>query len=371
MLKDLLFFLKIGAVSFGKMRAENYMLDEFTNKKKSLTVKEFFTINGMCRLLPGATLVQMCVVLGDSEKGRLFGVLSGIAYTLPSFLMVTFAAYLYFEHGFDLHKLNYGMVPFSVALMFSSTVDIGDRHITSPFTMFILIYSIILAYFGMPVMWNLLICGLMGYISRCNIDEVWKKIKSWFSSNKLNAAPIVIADMSIFSLFVFFMKVGLLSYGGSMVMIPMIQNEMVFDKQWLTQEEFLFGFVAASVAPGPVLLTVAFIAYKAAMVMGYAGIAGSFTATTAVMLPSFVLSVFLSKYIVKERDIKWLTGITSGVMPASLGSMVVMGLSPIIHSLGGAPPVLIAALFFTAHHFFRINSLILLVIAMGMGFIFS
>ncbi|WP_376770421.1 chromate transporter [Clostridium lacusfryxellense] len=79
------------------------------------------------------------------------------------------------------------------------------------------------------------------------------------------AAPLAFAPL-LLSLFMFFIKVGSFIYGGGLVVIPFIENEVVNKLGWLTQTEFLAGIALGQLTPGPVVITAC---------VGISGILGS------------------------------------------------------------------------------------------------
>lgn len=91
------------------------------------------------------------------------------------------------------------------------------------------------------------------------------------------------------SLFLTFLKIGAFTFGGGYAMIPLIQEETVKNKKWLTDEDILEIIAIAESTPGP-------IAINAATFVGYrvAGFFGAFFATFGVVLPSFLIIIAIS-----------------------------------------------------------------------------
>ena len=98
------------------------------------------------------------------------------------------------------------------------------------------------------------------------------------------------------SLFLTFMKIGAFTFGGGYAMIPLIQREIVEEKQWIGESDLLDMIAIAESTPGP-------IAINAATYVGYhtAGMLGAIAATFGVVLPSFVIiysiSLFLDNFL--------------------------------------------------------------------------
>ena len=92
-------------------------------------------------------------------------------------------------------------------------------------------------------------------------------------------------------LFLTMFKIGLFTFGGGYAMIALLENEFVSKKEWIEKDEFLDMVAIAESTPGP-------IAINAATYIGYKmlGFLGSFTATVAVCIPSFVIIYAISLF---------------------------------------------------------------------------
>lgn len=85
-----------------------------------------------------------------------------------------------------------------------------------------------------------------------------------------------------------FLKAGLLVFGGGLVIIPLLENQ-VLTQGWLSSGGFLDGVAIGQLSPGPVVLTSAFVGYQAGWSSGSAPLAllAALVATTAMFAPSF------------------------------------------------------------------------------------
>ena len=93
------------------------------------------------------------------------------------------------------------------------------------------------------------------------------------------------------NLFLTMFKIGLFTFGGGYAMIALLENEFVSKREWIEKDEFLDMVAIAESTPGP-------IAINAATYIGYKmlGFLGSFTATVAVCIPSFVIIYAISLF---------------------------------------------------------------------------
>lgn len=115
-----------------------------------------------------------------------------------------------------------------------------------------------------------------------------------------------------------FLRVGTLVFGGGMVMIPILQQDVVVRHQWLTQREFVDAVALGQMTPGPLLVSATFVGYKT-MGGGWAGLAGATVATLAIFLPSFLMTVLLARQLSRLRGNPVMRGFLRGVNVAVVG----------------------------------------------------
>ncbi|MBQ8588314.1 MAG: chromate transporter [Clostridia bacterium] len=127
----------------------------------------------------------------------------------------------------------------------------------------------------------------------------------------------------LWELFITFFKIGAFTFGGGYAMIPLIQKEVVENKNWVSDEDILDIVAIAESTPGPIAINSAtFIGFKTA------GVKGSFLATLGVVLPSFVIISVIAYLLTEFADIKWVQyaffGIRAGVLALVTKSLCTM-----------------------------------------------
>ncbi len=127
--------------------------------------------------------------------------------------------------------------------------------------------------------------------------------------------------MIVFELFITFIKIGLFSFGGGYVMIPLIQEEIINNRGWLSESAFLDVIAIAEMTPGP-------IAVNSATFIGYqvGGVVGAATATLGVITPSIILILLLAKFLERYYHCWGAKGFFSGVRPAVIGLILFAGI---------------------------------------------
>lgn len=121
--------------------------------------------------------------------------------------------------------------------------------------------------------------------------------------------------MLYIQLFYTFFKIGLFGFGGGYAMLSMIQGEVVTRYGWLSAQEFTDIVAISQMTPGP-------IGINSATYVGFTAtgsIWGAITATFAVVLPSFLLMLTISRFFLKYQKHPIVEAVFSGLRPAVVG----------------------------------------------------
>ena len=109
-------------------------------------------------------------------------------------------------------------------------------------------------------------------------------------------------------LFWTFAKVGVMTFGGGMAMLPILQREIVDNKHWATEEELTDYFAIGQCTPGIIAVnTATFIGQK------YAGAVGGIVATLGVVFPSLVIITILAAFINNFAHVAWVQNAFAGI----------------------------------------------------------
>lgn len=122
----------------------------------------------------------------------------------------------------------------------------------------------------------------------------------------------------ILKIFLVFFKIGAFTIGGGYAMLSLIEDEIVNKRKWLTQDEFLEGMVIAQSTPGVLAVNISIVTgYKIAGVLGlFAGVLGS-------VLPSFLIVLLLSKFLMVYRHTKIFIAFFNGLKPAVVALILI------------------------------------------------
>src|ERR1043165_3182375 len=135
------------------------------------------------------------------------------------------------------------------------------------------------------------------------------------------AMPLAAKFALLFTLSAIFLRIGSVTFGGGLVMVPLIESEVVNNHQWLTHQEFADAFALGQITPGPVLITATFVGYRVA------GTLGALVATVSIFLPAFVMTIAAASSLRRFRNNKQVQSFLQGVAPAVVGLLVASALS--------------------------------------------
>lgn len=189
--------------------------------------------------------------------------------------------------------------------------------------------------------------------------------------------------MIFLELFYTFVKIGLFSFGGGYGMLSVIQGEVVTRHSWISSSEFTDIVAISQMTPGPIGINSAtYVGYKAVVNGGGSelmGVLGSLTASFAVMLPSVVLMLLVSRFFMKYSRHSGVEAVFKGVRPAVVGLIASAALLLMTEDNFGSPTssplqfyasIVLFAAAFAAMKFFKISPLLLLLLAGIFGGVF-
>jgi chromate transporter len=330
-------FLKIGAMSYGGPAIMGIMQTEVQEKRQWISKPQFVEGLALVNMLPGPGATQLGIFLGHSKAGWLGGILAGVCFMLPAFLIMLAltAAYAAFGTLPATQSAFYGIGPVVVGIFAASIYRLGKNMVKERTQIAILIAAaaaILLTPVGLVA--TLLAAGCIGialFHSRRTGVIALALLITAVAAYRVGDFFIVATSMpaaglapqtnpglpGLWELGAFFFKVGAFSFGGGLSMLAFIQEQVVNQFGWLRPQEFIDGLALGQLTPGPILMLAAFIGFK------LAGIQGAMVAASAIFLPSFVMMLSVLPLLRKMRDLHWLRAFMRGVGPAVIGALAV------------------------------------------------
>jgi chromate transporter len=155
-----------------------------------------------------------------------------------------------------------------------------------------------------------------------------------------------------------FLKIGALGFGGPFSLLAIMQKEIVERNKWLTADEFTQSIGIGTMTPGPIF-------FAAAIFIGYRlrGIPGAVFGGLNVRLPSFILVVVIATLYVQVEQNTWVVAITRGIAAGVVGLFLSVVLKTGRATAKDARGVAWVFIAFAAVAFFKVDPLLLIVIA--------
>jgi chromate transporter len=315
------YFFRLGVVGFGGPPAHiAAMHDDLVKRRGWIDERRFLEVVGVTNLVPGPNSTEVAIHLGYLRAGPLGGVVAGLAFMVPAFLMVLALSWTYFEAGtFRLRDdILAGIQAVAVAAILGVTWRLRAGIIggwMKP-VLAAVAFALTLAF---PAISPLVILGA-GAASLLAALGVGR-LGTWLVPPLAVAAGSSLGGLG--GLAWVFLRTGLLLFGGGLVLVPLLAPE-VAARGWLTESQFLDGIALGQATPGPVLMTAAFVGFAVE------GWLGSLVATAAVFLPSFVVVLagtgpFLRRFREHPGVAAFVEGVTAGALGAVLAAAVDLG----------------------------------------------
>jgi chromate transporter len=307
--------------------------DLFVKKRNYLTEAELLELTALCQMLPGPTSTQTITALAFKIGGPNLAYLTLLVWVLPGVSIMTAAALAvsYLEQQHISLEFTRFVQPMAVGFLIMAGYRIGRMVIRSRISIVLAVLATVAGYlFRSPYMTPvvILIGGLTTALTYRQQEKMpttplriqWANFLLW-GGVFIGAAIIgaVTHDLPV-RLFENFYRNGSLVFGGGQVLTPMLYNEFVAFKQYLSRAEFLSGLGLVQATPGPVFSFASYIGALANRRDGWPGqLLGSLTATAGIFLPGTFLIFFVYRFWNQLKQHRPVRAALDGINAASTG----------------------------------------------------
>lgn len=327
-----LYFLRLGALGFGgPIALAGAMQRDLVEGRGWISREDYVDGLALAQLAPGPLAAQLAIYLGY-VRGKILGAtLVGLAFVLPSFLMVLAISALYVAWGGlrPMQALFYGIGAAVVGIIARSAAKLARTTLKGDPLAWLLfgVTAVITASTGRELISVVLLSGAVALFVKAP-PRLWRRRRAAGAAAFL--PPILVTGFhgatggdAWFSLFLYFVKAGTFVFGSGLAIVPFLYGGVVGERHWLTERQFLDAVAVAMITPGPVVITVAFIGY---LVAGPVGAAAS---ALGVFLPVWLFVVipapYFRKYAANAYLHAFVLGVTAAATGAIAGAAVVIG----------------------------------------------
>jgi chromate transporter len=332
------YFFKLGSIGFGGPAAlVGYMRRDLVEDRKLIDESTYNLSIALAQIMPGPLAAQTAMAIGYFQRGVVGATLVGLAFILPSFLLVLGLSALYVAYGGMpwMQSVFYGIGAVIIAIIAVAAYRLArgtNKRDPLLWTIFVVMLTAT-AWTGTELATLFLLAGLLVLLVRA-WPGTWPAVV--LSVAAVAAAALIVAleralsastasgdQHVLLQILLFFTKAGSFVFGSGLAIVPFLQQGVVHDMAWLTEHQFLDAVAVALITPGPVVITVAFIGYLVA------GVAGATVAAIGIFLPVYFFTIVPAPWFRRHRDNPQLrafaAGATAAASGAIAGAVVVLG----------------------------------------------
>ena len=322
--------LKLGAIGFGgPIALAEYMHRDLVEHRGWLTEDDYDEGLALAQLAPGPLAAQLAIYLGYCHYGVLGASLVGVAFVLPSFVMVLAFSYAYVALGGAplVQAVFYTVGAAIIGLIARSAVKLTKRTVGSDRLLWViwLVLAITTAVTERELISLILLAGLITWFVKA--PPRWAaRLRPGSSAGAMvllpglmpiatTAAPAPATWPVLIEIALFFGQAGAFVFGSGLAIVPFLFGGVVEGNQWLTERQFLDAVAVALITPGPVVITTAFIGFLVA------GPAGASVAALATFLPCYMFTVLPAPLLRRHGKLPAITAIVEGITTAAVGAI--------------------------------------------------
>jgi chromate transporter len=338
------YMLRLGSLGFGgPVALTNFMRRDLVDERRWISESDYKEGLALAQLLPGPLAFKLAIYLGYVHHGAAGATLIGIAFVVPSFLMVLGLGWVYTRYGAVgwMEAVFYGVGAAVIGIIAISayrltTKSIGrDRLLWAIFI--VLAVTTVVTESESP--WLFLAAGAIVWLTRAPPRWLKRGDVPVMLAAQLPAASTVAASIDwplVARLGLFFTEASAFVFGSGLAIVPFLYGGVVTENHWLDDRQFVDAVAVAMVTPGPVVITTGFIGYLVA------GATGAVVAALGTFLPPFLLTVIAAPYFRKYGKLPGLVAFVDGVTAAAIGAITGGAVVIARHSIADAASVGIA-----------------------------
>ncbi len=324
-----LYMLRLGSLGFGgPVALVGYMHRDLVEQRAWIGEADYKEGLALAQLAPGPLAAQLAIYIGYVHYRIVGATLVGIAFVLPSFLMVVAIGAAYRAYGGIawMQAVFYGVGAAVIGIIAMSawkltTKNIGrDRLLWAIFA----VSAAVTVVTRSEIVWVFLGAGVLVWLLRAP--------PAWMKGGTVHglAAPIA-AFFAVDALdwhklgqiAAYFAYAGSFVFGSGLAIVPFLYGGVVQEYHWLNDRQFVDAVAVAMITPGPVVITTGFVGYL------IAGFWGAVVAAACTFVPCYFFTILPAPYFKKHGKrpgiVAFVDGVTAAAIGAITGAVIVIG----------------------------------------------
>ncbi len=398
-------FLSIGLASFS-LAALGETKDQVTRRRRWFTDEEFMQGLGLAQLMPGAPTVNLSSYLGYRLRGLPGAAAASLSFLLPCFFLMLLLSDLALRHGRvpAVASLFHGLAALVVGLVCNTVLDLWRSGVKTAFHWAMALAGFALVFWlRMGVLRILLVAGgasALAFVlarrfpslarwttasarggaraaagsprapppsgesapSACSVAPLRlgrrhaAALGAWLALVLALDLLLIHLRPELMELGARFLRIGALVFGSGYAMLPFIQDAVVNQTRWLSNEQFAVALALSLVTPGPVTIIAVFIGYKVA------GVAGALVGAFNMYFPAWAMTVMVASPYARAGKVGAVRQVSQGIVAAFIGTLLVVLLRLASDTLVSAPAVAMAVGAFAAQRSGKVGTVWIVIV---------
>ena len=323
------YFLYLGALGFGgPVALAGFMHRDLVETRRWIDEEEYRLALALAQIMPGPLAAQLAIALGYFQRGILGATAIGLAFVVPSFLMVVAISIAYRRYGglWWMQALFYGIGAAVIAIIAIAAYKLArSTNKRDPLLWAIFgVLALVTVWAQAELAEFFVLAGFVVLFTRAGpsrrqavtsvlggllvLGIIWLT-ERWFVNLTLGGEHVLL------QILLFFAKAGAFVFGSGLAIVPFLQQGVVQQFGWLNEHQFLDAVAVAMITPGPVVITVVFIGYLVA------GILGATMAGIGIFLPVYLFTIIPAPWFSRNRNNAQLKAFVQGATAAATGAL--------------------------------------------------
>ena len=338
------YMLRLGSLGFGGPAALcGAMQRNLVEERRWISEGDYKEGMALAQLMPGPLAAQLAMYLGYVHYRIRGATLVGIAFVIPSFVMVVILGWAYVRYGglAWMQAVFYGVGAAVIGIIAVSAWKLTTKSVGADK----LLWGIYLVVVAVTVItenemaWLFLAAGVLVWLVRAPPRWIARGGVPAFLGTDAIAAGGFISSLDwplLAQIGVFFAKAGAFVFGSGLAIVPFLYGGVVTENHWLNERQFVDAVAVAMITPGPVVITVGFIGYLVS------GLPGAVVAALGTFLPCYLFTIIPAPYFKKYGKVKGVVAFVDGVTAAAIGAITGAVIVLAKRSIVDAPTALLA-----------------------------
>ncbi|HEV7279984.1 MAG TPA: chromate transporter [Pirellulaceae bacterium] len=327
------YVLGLGTWGFGgPVALVGYMHRDLVERRRWISEADYKEGLTLSQIMPGPLAAQLAIYLGYVHYGLVGATLVGVAFVLPSFVMVVLLGWAYQAYGglSWMQAVFYGVGASVIAIIAISAYKLTRKSVGKDRLLgaIFLVSAAATIAFESEFVLLFLAAGTLTYL----VKTPPRFLRARSAPTSLILLPLGLAEATtgddgensrLWTIAWFFTKAGAFVFGSGLAIVPFLYGGVVKEYAWLNDAQFLDAVAVAMITPGPVVITVGFIGYLVE------GLPGATVAAIATFLPCYLMTVipapYFKKYGKRPGLVAFVDGVTAAAVGAIAGAVVVLG----------------------------------------------